>query len=486
MDVDSFNDIKEDGRISIEVEEGGVERQRNAAILCLSLSMFMSLVSAMYIRVKREKTTYFLQCDPTETVLDIKHKLFGLIDKPVSDQRLVLVATAEVLDDAKTLADQKVENDAVVALTLRKGGRGKSLKYLDEQVSVLGASYKNRFGVGGGAQLLFFNMNGTEPKQTTCIAARWRSEVNAFDQSMMSPSTRRVGFKGIPLLLKKEEVVKLLAKKCEKWWRVDDWSLDISKFTARAEVEGVQLGKGGGVTSPAPEWNVLIQRDDHYGEEAEVSSVPVEEENGEQLNGTVAADMVSGTSLNCPPGCELNLNGLADVMEDSSPYLTSNSNLKLQSIDGSAEEHCPSFVPVSTPDAPLHIEGPSSKSNGQVDLQNSNRSRQNREGGHHYGNQPRTQFWFGSWSNQFFSATLFLRKGKSRRSANKLADELIEAEHRVRGLELVTQEGCNTGYGRDSDNNLLIGLSSCEREDDLVNWIRHIALPTAKGMGYLT
>ncbi|XP_028114109.1 polyubiquitin 9 isoform X2 [Camellia sinensis] len=76
---------------------------------------------AMYIRVKRSKTTYFLQCEPTETILDIKQKLHVLIDQPVNDQRLILMATGEVLDDSKTLADQKVENDAVVALTLRRG-----------------------------------------------------------------------------------------------------------------------------------------------------------------------------------------------------------------------------------------------------------------------------------------------------------------------------------------------------------------------------
>ncbi|KAL5698527.1 hypothetical protein ACHQM5_029554 [Ranunculus cassubicifolius] len=79
---------------------------------------------AMYIRVKRNKTTYFVQCDPTETILDIKQKLHGLIDMPASDQRLVLLASNEVLDDFKSLADQKVENDAVVALTLRKDDNG--------------------------------------------------------------------------------------------------------------------------------------------------------------------------------------------------------------------------------------------------------------------------------------------------------------------------------------------------------------------------
>ncbi|CAF2137260.1 unnamed protein product [Brassica napus] len=75
---------------------------------------------AMYIRVKRMKATYFIQCDPTETVLDVKEKLFTLIEQPVSNQRLVLLSTEKVLEDSKSLAEQKVENDAVVALNLRK------------------------------------------------------------------------------------------------------------------------------------------------------------------------------------------------------------------------------------------------------------------------------------------------------------------------------------------------------------------------------
>lgn len=62
----------------------------------------------MYIRVKRNKTTYFVQCDPTETILDIKQKLHSLIDQQVKNQCLILASTNEVLDDSKTLADQKV------------------------------------------------------------------------------------------------------------------------------------------------------------------------------------------------------------------------------------------------------------------------------------------------------------------------------------------------------------------------------------------
>lgn len=70
----------------------------------------------MYIRVKRSKTTYFIQCEPTETILDIKQKLHNLIDQPVNDQRLILVSTGEVLEDLKTLADQKVPKKNYILL----------------------------------------------------------------------------------------------------------------------------------------------------------------------------------------------------------------------------------------------------------------------------------------------------------------------------------------------------------------------------------
>ncbi|XP_065851468.1 uncharacterized protein [Euphorbia lathyris] len=80
----------------------------------------MATEPAMYIRVKRSKTTYFIQCVPSEKILDIKQKLDILIDKPVSDQRLTFMQTGVVLEDSKSLSDYNVENDAVVALTLRK------------------------------------------------------------------------------------------------------------------------------------------------------------------------------------------------------------------------------------------------------------------------------------------------------------------------------------------------------------------------------
>uniref|UniRef100_A0A453AXE3 Ubiquitin-like domain-containing protein n=1 Tax=Aegilops tauschii subsp. strangulata TaxID=200361 RepID=A0A453AXE3_AEGTS len=65
-------------------------------------------LASMYIRVKRNKTTYFIQCDPTETILNIKQKLQSITDHPPNNQRLILLATNNILDDSKTLADQKV------------------------------------------------------------------------------------------------------------------------------------------------------------------------------------------------------------------------------------------------------------------------------------------------------------------------------------------------------------------------------------------
>lgn len=62
----------------------------------------------MYIRVKRHKTTYFMQCDPTDTALDIKQKLQSLVDQPTDNQRLTLLTSNAILEDSKTLAEQRV------------------------------------------------------------------------------------------------------------------------------------------------------------------------------------------------------------------------------------------------------------------------------------------------------------------------------------------------------------------------------------------
>eukprot|EP00899_Mesostigma_viride_P006060 jgi/Mesvir1/15455/Mv11436-RA.1 len=80
---------------------------------------------SMYIRVKRKRSTYFLHVEPSETILEVKEKIQGLTDKSVDCQRLFLDTTN--LDDARSLADLKIENDAVIALTFKENGEWEAI-----------------------------------------------------------------------------------------------------------------------------------------------------------------------------------------------------------------------------------------------------------------------------------------------------------------------------------------------------------------------
>jgi len=70
----------------------------------------------MYVRVKRKKTTYFLHVEPTDTILEVKQKLQELIDQAPESQQLF--KGGHLLEDAKKLAELKVENDEVIGLAL--------------------------------------------------------------------------------------------------------------------------------------------------------------------------------------------------------------------------------------------------------------------------------------------------------------------------------------------------------------------------------
>jgi adenine/guanine phosphoribosyltransferase-like PRPP-binding protein len=62
----------------------------------------------MYVRVKRKKTTYFVNCNPTDTTLQLKAKLQVLTGNLMKHQRLVLLDDYHILDDGKTLSQQQV------------------------------------------------------------------------------------------------------------------------------------------------------------------------------------------------------------------------------------------------------------------------------------------------------------------------------------------------------------------------------------------
>lgn len=51
-------------------------------------------MQSMYVRVKRQKTTYFLHVEPTDTVLEVKQKLQELVDKVSVAATLLLLRAA--------------------------------------------------------------------------------------------------------------------------------------------------------------------------------------------------------------------------------------------------------------------------------------------------------------------------------------------------------------------------------------------------------
>ena len=62
----------------------------------------------MYVRVKRKKITYFVNCNPMDTTLQLKATLQNLTNNPIKNQRLILLDSYHILDDAKTLLQQHV------------------------------------------------------------------------------------------------------------------------------------------------------------------------------------------------------------------------------------------------------------------------------------------------------------------------------------------------------------------------------------------
>eukprot|EP00890_Picochlorum_soloecismus_P001310 jgi/Picsp_1/217/NSC_00216-R1_ubiquitin family protein len=74
----------------------------------------------MYIRVKRERATYFLEVEASDTVNRVKELLQGLVDGAQGSDSMALVKDGSTLDGFKTLVDSKIENDAVLCLVLKK------------------------------------------------------------------------------------------------------------------------------------------------------------------------------------------------------------------------------------------------------------------------------------------------------------------------------------------------------------------------------
>eukprot|EP00898_Chlorokybus_atmophyticus_P001451 jgi/Chlat1/2306/Chrsp17S02597 len=81
-------------------------------------------MGTMYVRVKRKRTTVFVHAEPTDTLGRVRERLGAMITVPAANLRLCAPdrPAATVLDENKTLADLRIENDAVLAVVYKQEG----------------------------------------------------------------------------------------------------------------------------------------------------------------------------------------------------------------------------------------------------------------------------------------------------------------------------------------------------------------------------
>uniref|UniRef100_A0A6T8I8S2 Ubiquitin-like domain-containing protein n=1 Tax=Hemiselmis andersenii TaxID=464988 RepID=A0A6T8I8S2_HEMAN len=74
---------------------------------------------SMYLRVKRGKQTIFLHCEPTDSILSLKHKIKAITNVAPEDQKLMIIDEKIPCDDAKTVKECKLEDAGSIALLFK-------------------------------------------------------------------------------------------------------------------------------------------------------------------------------------------------------------------------------------------------------------------------------------------------------------------------------------------------------------------------------
>eukprot|EP00163_Fabomonas_tropica_P032663 TRINITY_DN8307_c0_g1_i2.p2 TRINITY_DN8307_c0_g1~~TRINITY_DN8307_c0_g1_i2.p2 ORF type:complete len:125 (-),score=23.47 TRINITY_DN8307_c0_g1_i2:27-401(-) len=77
---------------------------------------------SIYIRVKNAKRTIFLRCQGSDNLATVRGQISKIISHPPEHMRLFL--GDHLLEDNKSIAEQRVENDTVVALSTRENEEG--------------------------------------------------------------------------------------------------------------------------------------------------------------------------------------------------------------------------------------------------------------------------------------------------------------------------------------------------------------------------
>jgi hypothetical protein len=67
-----------------------------------------------HVRVKRDKTTLFIECQGTDTVISLRHKIAAILNKSAKELRLT--SKEQLLEDPSTLATAGITLDSIIGV----------------------------------------------------------------------------------------------------------------------------------------------------------------------------------------------------------------------------------------------------------------------------------------------------------------------------------------------------------------------------------
>jgi hypothetical protein len=76
----------------------------------------------MYVRLKRQKQTYFLHCEPSDTVKSLKEKVTAINNQPTEGIGFYTATDSDIqLSDDATLQSSNVVNDSILCMVYKSG-----------------------------------------------------------------------------------------------------------------------------------------------------------------------------------------------------------------------------------------------------------------------------------------------------------------------------------------------------------------------------
>lgn len=76
----------------------------------------------MYTRIKRKKQTYFLHCEPTDSIKSLKEKITAINNVPSENINFFTsIDSDHPLSDESSLQQSNITNDAILYMVYRSG-----------------------------------------------------------------------------------------------------------------------------------------------------------------------------------------------------------------------------------------------------------------------------------------------------------------------------------------------------------------------------